>query len=128
MNLINKNTIYTSSLIGVIFYAIKSKILVDSTFTDIGIGTYVYILLSVLFYGIREIFTSNNLKEFITWYLIVIPIALVEYYFIIPIYTLMFVITLFILLGYYSFIAIRSKKYTNAFSVHSNYIIYINKY
>ena len=36
--------------------------------------------------------------------------SIVEYYFIIPIYTLMFVITLFILLGYYSFIAISRKK------------------
>ncbi|WP_152411951.1 hypothetical protein [Saccharolobus islandicus] len=111
LSLINKSVIYVSSLIGAIFYAINPQILVDSTFTDIGIGTYVYILLPALFYGIREIFTSNNLKEFITWYLIIIPIALIEYYFVIPIYTLIFVITLFILLGYYSFIAIRSKKY-----------------
>jgi len=44
LNLINKNAIYTSSLIGAIFYAINPQILVDSTFTDIGIGTYVYIL------------------------------------------------------------------------------------
>ena len=40
----------------------------------------------------------------------------------------MFVITLFILLGYYSFIAISRKKNTNTFTVYSNYIIYINKY
>jgi hypothetical protein len=55
LNLINKNAIYTSSLIGAIFYAINPQILVDSTFTDIDIGVYVYILLPILFYGIRKI-------------------------------------------------------------------------
>jgi hypothetical protein len=125
LNLINKNAIYTSSLIGAIFYAINPQILVNSTFTDIGTGTYVYVLLPALFYGIREIFTSNNLKEFIRWYLIIIPIALVEYYFINPIYTLMFVITLFILLGYYSFIAIKSKKYIRILLVYIPIILFI---
>ena len=125
LNLINKNAIYTSSLIGAIFYAINPQILVNSTFTDIGTGTYVYVLLPVLFYGIREIFTSNNLKEFIKWYLIIIPIALLEYYFIIPMFTLMFVITLFILLGYYSFIAIKSKKYIRVLLVYIPIILFI---
>lgn len=125
LNLVNRNIIYVSSLIGTIFYAINPQILVNSTFTDIGIGTYVYVLLPILFYGIREIFTSNNLKEFITWYLILIPIALIEYYFVTPTYTLMFVITLFILLGYYSFIAIRNKKYIRILLVFIPIILFI---
>jgi len=114
-----------SSNLAAIFYVVNPQNLVNSTFTDISTGTYIYVLLPVLIYGIRSILTNTDLRSFISWYLLAIAIALIEYYLVFPTYILMFLITFTSIIIYYSLISIRSKKFLRLFLIFIPIVIFI---
>ena len=122
---LNKKYIEASSLVGVLFYLMNPQILVNGTFADIGIGTYVYVLMPVFLYGIRKIFTSNQTKEFLSWYFVSISISIMLYYFIVPFFVLMIIIIMSAVLSYYSLIALRRKKYIRPLLVIVPLIVFI---
>ena len=121
----SEKVIRISSLIGSLFYLINPQILVNNTFADLGIGTYVYILTPGLLYEIRKVFTANNAKEFLPWFLMMISTAALLYYFIVPIYALPFAITASMVLSFYSLISFKRKKYIRLILIFSTLILFI---